>query len=39
MIVINLILATEPLLDDLIGKAGFWVSQELYDRVLQAAGE
>ena len=24
---------------DLIAKAGFWISQELYDRVLQAAGE
>jgi predicted nucleic acid-binding protein len=25
--------------DDLIAKAGFWISHELYDRVLQAAGE
>ena len=25
--------------DDLIAKAGFWISQKLYDRALQAAGE
>jgi len=29
----------KPVLDDLIAKAGFWVSSELYIRVLQAAGE
>ena len=28
-----------PVLDDLIAKAGFWVSSELYTRVLQAASE
>ena len=29
----------KPVLDDLVAKAGFWVSQQLYARVLQAAGE
>jgi predicted nucleic acid-binding protein len=29
----------KPILDDLLERAGFWVAQELYDRVLQAAGE
>jgi predicted nucleic acid-binding protein len=29
----------KPVLDDLIAKAGFWVSRELYTRVLQAASE
>jgi predicted nucleic acid-binding protein len=29
----------KPVLDDLIAKAGFWVSHELYTRVLQTAGE
>jgi predicted nucleic acid-binding protein len=29
----------KPVLDDLIAKAGFWVSPQLYTRVLQAAGE
>ena len=29
----------KPVLDDLIAKAGFWVSRELYTRVLQTAGE
>ena len=33
------ILAIKPVLDDLVTKAGFWVSQPLYARVLQAAGE
>ncbi|MSS71872.1 MAG: DUF3368 domain-containing protein [Candidatus Latescibacteria bacterium] len=31
--------AVKPILDDLIVKAGFWVSQQLYARVLQVAGE
>jgi predicted nucleic acid-binding protein len=31
--------AVKPVLDDLIAKAGFWVSRELYTRVLQTAGE
>jgi uncharacterized protein len=35
----GLLTAVKPLLDDLIAKAGFWISHELYDRVLQAAGE
>jgi predicted nucleic acid-binding protein len=35
----SLVSAIKPILDDLIEKAGFWVGQELYDRVLQAAGE
>jgi predicted nucleic acid-binding protein len=29
----------KPVLDDLMAKAGFWVSQQLYTRVLQAARE
>lgn len=29
----------KPVLDDLIAKAGFWVSPQLYTHVLQAAGE
>jgi hypothetical protein len=29
----------KPVLDDLIAKAGFWVSSHLYSRVLQAAEE
>ncbi len=28
-----------PIVDELIAKAGFWVSQELYNKVLQLAGE
>ncbi|MFQ6056262.1 MAG: DUF3368 domain-containing protein, partial [Methanosarcinales archaeon] len=31
--------AFKPVLDDLITRAGFWVSSQLYARVLQAAGE
>ena len=31
--------AIKPVLDDLVANAGFWVSQELYMSVLQAAGE
>jgi hypothetical protein len=31
--------AVRPIMDDLVAKAGFWVSQQLYARVLQAAGE
>ena len=31
--------AVKPVLDDLVTKAGFWVSPQLYARVLQAAGE
>lgn len=29
----------KPILDELIAKAGFWVSNELYSNVLQSAGE
>ncbi len=29
----------KPILDDLITRAGFWVSVQLYERVLQAVGE
>jgi predicted nucleic acid-binding protein len=29
----------KPVLDELVAKAGFWVSRELYTRVLRAAGE
>ena len=35
----GLVSAIRPILDDLTVKAGFWVTQELHDRVLQAAGE
>jgi predicted nucleic acid-binding protein len=35
----GMIPAVKPILDDLKAKAGFWVSQQLYARVLQAAGE
>ena len=35
----GLVSATKPILDELIEKAGFWVAQDLYDRVLQSAGE
>lgn len=35
----DLVPATKPILDQLLEKAGFWVAQELYDRVLQSAGE
>ncbi|MBI2264288.1 MAG: DUF3368 domain-containing protein [Armatimonadetes bacterium] len=31
--------AVKPILDDLMVKAGFWISQPLYASVLQAAGE
>jgi len=29
----------KPTLDDLISRAGFWISKSLYERVLSAAGE
>jgi predicted nucleic acid-binding protein len=35
----GLILAVKPVLDELIAGAGFWVTRELYDSVLRAAGE
>lgn len=35
----SLVPAIKPILDQLLEKAGFWVAQELYDRVLQSAGE
>ena len=31
--------AVKPVLDELVVRAGFWVSQRLYARVLRAAGE
>jgi len=31
--------AVKPILDDLMLKAGFWVSNALYARVLEAVGE
>lgn len=33
------IVAVKPILDDLIFKAGFWVSRPLYEHVLQSVGE
>ena len=35
----GLISAVKPVMDDLISQAGFWVSGQLYDEVLQAVGE
>jgi uncharacterized protein len=35
----GLVLAVQPILEDLIEKAGFWVGQALYERVLQVADE
>jgi len=35
----GLISAVKPILDDLVTRAGFWISKRLYARVLQAAGE
>ena len=35
----GLILAAGPVMDSLMTKAGFWVSKELYDYVLQVTGE
>jgi predicted nucleic acid-binding protein len=35
----GLVPTVRPILDDLIGKAGFWITRELYDRVLKVAGE
>ncbi len=35
----KLIPKVKPVLDDLISKAGFWINLNLYNRVLQAAGE
>jgi hypothetical protein len=35
----GLIPAVKPIMDDLRLKAGFWISESLYQRVLQAAGE
>ena len=35
----GLIPSVKLILDDLIAKAEFWVSQQLYARTLQAAGE
>jgi predicted nucleic acid-binding protein len=35
----GLIPAVKPFLDDLIVRAGFWISQSLYARVLHETGE
>jgi predicted nucleic acid-binding protein len=35
----GLIPAVGPTMDNLIKKAGFWIGQELYEHVLQVAGE
>lgn len=35
----GLLAAVKPVLDDLVTKAGFWVSPQLYTRVLQVARE
>ena len=33
------IFVARPILDDLVGKAGCWISQDLYKRILQVDGE
>ena len=35
----GLIRTVKPVMDDLTAKAGLWISQELYDHVLQIVGE
>lgn len=35
----GIILSVKPVLDDLIAKAGFWLSNKLYTRILQETGE
>ena len=35
----GLISAVKPVMDDMISQAGFWISGQLYDEVLQAVGE
>lgn len=35
----GLVVALKPVLDALVTKAGFWISRELYARVLQVAEE
>lgn len=35
----GLIVKVKPIMDDLISKAGFWMSQQLYEHVLQVVGE
>ncbi len=35
----GLIPAVRPVMDSLMTQAGFWVSQELYDHILQVTGE
>lgn len=35
----GLIHSVKPALDDLIAKAGFWITEDLYTRVLSVAGE
>ncbi len=35
----GLVVELKPIIDDLITKAGFWISLQLYERILQAVGE
>ncbi|HBL14230.1 MAG TPA: DUF3368 domain-containing protein [Cyanobacteria bacterium UBA11162] len=35
----GLISQVKPVLDELVSRAGFWVAEGLYDRILQMAGE
>jgi len=35
----GLLSAVKPVLDDLVTKAGFWVSPQLYTRILQVSRE
>ena len=38
-VIILLVPLLKPILDLLIAQAGFWVSQQLYERVLHVMGE
>jgi len=35
----GLLVEVKPIMDNLISKAGFWISQQLYERVLQVVRE
>jgi hypothetical protein len=35
----GLMTAVKPVMDDLMTKAGFWISSDLYDHICQVVGE
>lgn len=35
----NFVPAVKPIVDELISKAGFWISPQLYNRILESVGE